>query len=128
MPSFFQGQKSLKAKPVGCQTAVYQCRHKGCGSGEGLYFYIMPDAFPYQQEGGVRNAGGTCIGYHGHFFTGSQLVYQVLYNLVFIMLVVGREGLCDLVVVEQVRCIARVFRQDQVHFLQHLQRTQRDVL
>ena len=88
----------------------------------------MPDGQRDQPKAGIGNSGHTSIGDQRHACALLQIFNQLSRTRHLIVFVVADGAGCDVVVVQQFLSLPRVFAGDDVHFFEHAQGTQRDVL
>ena len=80
-----------------------------------------------RRKAGSETPRRSGVSQKSHHFPLQHLVHKVPQYLMLVVLMIGRERLNDLVMIQQLKRIPRVFSKDQVNLLQYLQRTQGDI-
>ena len=114
----FGGQEAHKEKGVGGQATTDQGADSGRGSRNGGNGDTRLHGRLYQFIAGVGETRHSCIGDERHIGRG-QLVQQVAHSLRVAVFVVAHQRGGDVVMFEELPCVARVFGRYQAHLPQN---------
>lgn len=110
------GREILERKVVGRHAARDECGNHRAWSWDGANVNAFADAFAYEIECRVCNAGRSCIAYEGDVAGVLQKVDVLGRDLFFVEVMVGFHGRRDAVIVKENSRMAGVFGKDEGNF------------
>ena len=120
-------KKSREQEFLRCETGGGKRGNKRRGSGNGRHGDVMSDTQCDEAMSGVRHERHSGVGHQRRAGALLELDNQLRGTGDFVVLVIADQAFPNVVMIQELLCLSRVFAGDEVHFLENPEGTQSDV-